>query len=130
MAIQVTLAPVSDVLALTNPEVRSALHKAHLAFRIGQIQRSFEYLNEAQRLIKASLPIDYTPKSLVEGFDDEPTFGQQPPKQEVDLEDYQVEFTSTYWSFRTPFRGKPDQSKSKAKWARSGRQARRLSNRV
>lgn len=53
---------------------------------------------------------------------EEPWFDQQAPKQEVDLED--ICFPKI-----VSFRGKPDQSKSKAKWQRSGKQARVLSNR-
>ena len=68
--------------------------------------------------------IDYTPKkSLFDYWDNEPTFGQQAPKQETDLEDIYLSSKSV------SFRGKPDQSKSKSKWARSGKAARVLSNR-
>lgn len=125
-------ASVSEVFKVKNIEVRNALHKAHLATRLSlahpeskhwKSQATF-YLNEAQRLIRASLPIDYTPKkSVVDDWDSEPTFGQQPSKQEKDLEDFYLS------SKIVSFRGKSHQSKSKAKWQRSGKQARVLSNR-
>jgi hypothetical protein len=76
------------------------------------------------KAIRLSLPIDYTPKkTVIDDWDNAPAFGQQLPKQEVDLED-------SYLSLKVvSFRGKPDQSKNKAKWSRSGRAARVLSNR-
>lgn len=68
--------------------------------------------------------IDYTSKkNVVDDWDAKPTFGQQPPEQETDLED------DNLFPKVVSFRGKPDQSKSKAKWSRSGKAARVLSNR-
>lgn len=75
-------------------------------------------------LPRVKTKIDYTPKkSVIDNWDAEPTFGQQAPKQEADLEDFYLS------SKIVSFRGKPDQSKSKAKWQRSGKAARVLSNR-
>ena len=85
--------------------------------------------------IKAKSLIDYTPKkSDVDDWDNEPIFGQQAPKQELDLEDTFVSVEKikslnidAYFEKACHFKFK--NSKSKSKWARIGKAARVLSNR-
>jgi hypothetical protein len=122
-----------NVMSIENVEIKKNLWKAKIALGLSIEQpekaahwnKEFNaYLSQAKKAIRLSLPIDYTPKkNVTDDWDNAPAFGQQAPKQETDLED-------TYLSSKVvSFRGKPDQGKSKAKWARSGRAARVLSNR-
>jgi hypothetical protein len=125
---------------INNDAVREEMHQAKAALQVYFMygnepmkKRFFLHLNAAQALIKASLPIDYTPKkSVIDDWDAEPTFGQHPPKQETDLEDLPVVEDKLYVCYEYTLHARHlgiVNSKSKSKWSRSGKAARVLSNR-
>lgn len=81
-----------------------------------------------------SSDVDYLSYIEEDDWDNEPTFGQQLPKQEVDDEDSFVSMEKikslnidAYFAKGCYFKFK--NSKNRSKWARSGRAARVLSNR-
>lgn len=125
---------------ISNDAVREELHKAKAALYISlkyedqkYTNKFFGHLNEAQRLIKASLPTDYTPKNSVVA--DEPWYDAAPFAQQVDVEDYlilprvYVDSEDVIENRLLGCAGSAKNSKSKAKWSRSGKTARVLSNR-
>lgn len=135
---QVLLASLESVpfYNISNEAVRMELHQAKAALQVQlkhdserMKQKFFFHLNEAQRLVKEAMPIDYTSKK---GVVEEPWFESAPSKQETDLEDLPVVQDKLYVCYEYTLHARHlgvVNSKSKSKWTRSGRATRVLSNR-
>jgi len=124
----------TDIISgVDNPVVRRFLMRAKACLNMGDNSMFNFYLEEARKAIRDSFPVDYTPKKGV--VEKERMYHQSPTKQEVDFEDAfllkkQACNDTLSWCYEPSSKDKGCfNSKTKSKWARSGRLARVLSNR-